>query len=254
MLKVDKHLRFCSLFPPLGLMKKDMYSHDTKVVVNAFTKAYESALANYEAASALAELKHLSQATSLAILALEEVGKMMLIDGLLFARTGDERYKHYKRGHLSHWMKLDALELYPLFLGYLTTVDPRQNESRYKQTMIIVFTDLKAKRQKLADLLGEQFVFHDLDILKQKCFYSHETDGILKANKDAIDPEGTKAVLELAWHVTDTLKFVLGRSLENYTALFQNLREKVDDVSLKSIRKETNKIVKNVFGLDTETP
>ena len=95
-----------------------MFSHSTDTVLSAFEKAYESALANFEAASALADLNHLAALTSLTVLSLEEVGKMMLIDGLLFARTGDERYKRYPKGHLSHRMKLDALELYPLFLNY----------------------------------------------------------------------------------------------------------------------------------------
>lgn len=231
-----------------------MISHDAEVVLDGFNKAYESALANYEAASALANLNYFAQATSLAVLALEEVGKMMLLDGLLFARTGDERYKRYKQGHLSHRMKLEAMELYPLFLHYLTTVDPRQNETHYKQTMVIVFADLKAKQQKLADLLGEDFVFPHLDDLKQKGFYSHETGGVLKANKEAIDHEVAKAVLELTWRVTDTLKFVLGRHLENYKERFQSLREKVDEVSLKRVRKEATKIVTNIFELESEPP
>jgi AbiV family abortive infection protein len=231
-----------------------MYSHDTETVFNAFAKAFESALANYEAASALADQNHISQASSLAILSLEEVGKMMLLDGLLFAKTGDERYKLYKQGHLSHRMKLDAVEFYPFFLHYLTTIDPRQNESRYKQTMLLVITDLKARRQELADLLGEDFVFPDLDRLKQQGFYSHEVDGVLKANKEAIDPKVAKALLALTWRVTDTLKFVLGRSLEHYKAFFQDIREKMDEVSLKGVRNETAKVVGNLFGIDVEKP
>jgi len=235
-------------------LRSQMYSHDTKTVLNAFAKAYESALANYEAASALAELKHFSQATSVAILSLEEVGKMFLIDGLLFARTGDERYKHYKQGHLSHQMKLNAVALYPLFLGYLTISDPRRNEGSYHQMMESMLTDLKTKRQELADLLGKDFLFRNLDHLKQKGFYSYEADGVFKANKEAIDPELAKAVLAFDRSVTDALKFVLGRSLENYNALFQDLREKVDEVSLRQIRNEATRFVRNVLGLDIEKP
>lgn len=231
-----------------------VYSHDTETVVNAFAKAFESALANYEAASILAERNHISQASSLAILSLEEVGKMMLLDGLLFAKTGDERYKQYKLGHLSHRTKLDAVELYPLFLHYLTTIDPRRNESRYKETMLVVFTDLKAKQQELSDLLGEDFVFPDLDQLKQQGFYSHEADGVLKANKEAIDPKVAKALLALTWRVTDTLKFVLGRSLEHYKAFFEAIRENIDELSLKRVRNEATKLVGNIFRIDAENP
>jgi len=231
-----------------------MYFHDTETVFSAFSKAFESALTNYEAASVLAKQNHISQASSLAILALEEVGKMMLLDGLLFSKTGDERYKQYKQGHLSHRMKLDAVELYPLFLHYLTTIDPRQNESRFKRTMIVVFTDLKVKRQELANLLGEEFVFPDLDQLKQQGFYSNEIGGVLKSNKEAIDPKVAKALLALTWRVTDTLKFVLGRSLEHYKTFFRNVRENIDEVSLKMVRKEATKIVRNVLGIVIEKP
>jgi len=106
-----------------------MYSHPTETIYQAFVKAYESALANYEAVSLLAGRGFDAQATSLAVLALEEVGKMILIDGLLFARTGDERYKRYKSGNLSHRDKLDALELFPLLLNYLMRFEPRCNEN-----------------------------------------------------------------------------------------------------------------------------
>lgn len=149
-------------------------------------------------------------------------------------------------------MKLDAVELYPLFLHYLTTIDPRRNENRYKQTMLVVFTDLKAKRQELADLLGKEFVFPDLDELKQQGFYSHEADGVLKANKEAIDPKVAKALLALTWRVTDTLKFVLGRSLEHYKEFCQDLREKIDEVSLRRVRNEATKTVGNIFGMDVD--
>ena len=79
-----------------------MDSPSTNYILDAFTKAYESALSNQDAAAALADLEKDAQSTSLSVLALEEVGKMMLIDGLLFARQGDERYQSWKRGRLSH--------------------------------------------------------------------------------------------------------------------------------------------------------
>ena len=228
------------------------YSHGTEMILDAFFKAFESALSNYEAASVLTEQKYISQASSLSILSLEEVGKMMLLDGLLFAKTGDERYKQYKHGHLSHRMKLDGMELYPLFLRYLNTIDPRRNENRYKQTLLIIFEDLKAKRQDLADLLGDGFVFSDLDKYKQQGFYSHEAEGILKANNEAIDPKVANALLVLTWRVTDTLKFVLGQSLEYYKSFVHESRKRIDEVRLKVIRSEATKIVESIFEIDTE--
>jgi hypothetical protein len=58
--------------------------------------------------------------------------------------------------------------------------------------------------------------------------------------------------LKLAWRITDTLKFVLGRSLENYKERFQSFRKKIDEESLKWFRTEATKIVKNIFGIEVE--
>ena len=227
-----------------------MYSHDTDTILDLFTKAYESAHSNYEAASALSKIKQYSQSTSLAILALEEVGKMILVDGLLFAREGDERYKHHKKGHLSHKMKLDALEIYPLFLGYLSYADPRQHEKKYKQMMVIVITDLKEKRQKIADLFGDDFLLMDLDILKQQGFYSHTSNGKTKSNREGVSPEIAKSILDLTWRVTDTLKFVLGPNLVHYRNQFRDYREKIDDITLRKFRNNAKQIAETIFGKD----
>ncbi len=226
-----------------------MFSHDLNICLDAFEKSYESALANYAAAAALADLKHLSQATSLSILSLEEVGKMMLIDGLLFARIGDECYKNYKQGYLKHRMKLNAVELYPLFLHYLSTIDPRRDEARFNQTLRIAIDDLKKKRQNICEILGNNFTFSDLDALKQKGFYSHEDDRGLKSNVEAIDHNLAKAVLALSWRVTDTLKFMLNCSLEKYRESFQELRKKNDEFTLARVRNEANKLVQNIFNV-----
>jgi hypothetical protein len=99
-------------------------------------------------------------------------------------------------------------------------------------------------------LFGENFVLPDLDELKQKGFYSHEVEGSLESNKDAIDPKVAKTVLELAWRVTDSLEFVLGLHHENYREQFRTLRDEVDDIALRRVRKEAAKIVENIFGLN----
>jgi len=229
------------------------YIHLTEGILEAFHKAYESAQANYESASALAERNLYGPATSLAVLSLEEVGKMILLDGLLFARKDDERYKAYEKRHLRHKMKLDALEIYPLFLGYVSLIDSRQDEKRYKQTMVIIINDLKAKRQKLIKLFGESFALADLDSLKQKGFYSHEENGYFKSNKEGIQLEEAKAVIDLAWRVTDSLKFVLGKHMDGYKERFITYRKGIDEEALQEMRKEAEIIVKNVFENDGES-
>lgn len=227
-----------------------MFSLDAHFMLGAFSKAYESAISNYDAAVALAESGRHAQATSIAIAALEEIGKMMLIDDLLFARTGGKRYqRHYKDGQLAHHVKLDALELYPHFLNSLTTADPRRNEMGYKHMMATVCSHFVTKRQKLADLVREDFVFLHLGALKQQGLCSHEADRAVRANRDAVDLEVSKATLALAGCMADTLRLVLGPFLAHYRILFRDLQEKGHETYLETISGDATEIFKGVFGL-----
>jgi AbiV family abortive infection protein len=236
--------------------KPDMFSLDAHFMLDAFSKAHESAISNYDAAVALAESGRHAQATSIAIAALEEIGKMMLIDDLLFARTGGKRYqRHYKDGQLAHHVKLDALELYPHFLNSLITADPRRNEMGYKHMMATVCSHFNTKRQKLADLFRQDFVFLHLGALKQQGLCSHEADRAVRANREAVNLEVSKAILALAGCITDAFRLVLGPSLEHYRILFRDLQEKGYETYLETIRGDATEIFKGVFGsLEDERP
>ena len=224
-----------------------MYSYSTDFVLDAFTKAYETAQTNSEAATTLKERGLLGPATSLAVLALEEVGKMVLLDGLLFARGGDERHRRFTKGHRTHITKLDALELFPLFLAYLATIDSRESEPRYNQTMAIVQTKLKQRRQTVTDLVGDDFKLTMLDALKQKGFYSHHVGTACCSNQDGISPELADAVISLVRCIVDSLQFVLRVSFGNYRQQFFTLRSKLDEAALSEIREQAVKIVDDLF-------
>jgi AbiV family abortive infection protein len=66
-----------------------------------------------------------AQALSLSVLALEELGKLFCIDGLLFARTDDHKVAAFAKSLRSHALKLEAILMFPLFLGRIAAVDPR---------------------------------------------------------------------------------------------------------------------------------
>lgn len=247
------HLQCLAACFLLGL-NSAMYSHSDDFLLDAFAKAYASAIANGVAATTLADQGHHAQAASLAVLSLEEVGKMMLLDGLLFARTGDDRYKRWKKGHLTHREKLDAVELYPMFLHYLTTTDARSGEAHYQQTMLIMQAELYERRQTLVDLFSPEFSLSSLDAVKQKGFYSHVVNGELRSNVDGVEPEVSQAVVALAWRVADTLRFVLEESLDNYGKLVRSVRNKSDDSTLKGVRRSAKEIVEKLFRADLVEP
>ena len=61
-------------------------------------------------------------ALSLSVLALEELGKMCAIDGLVFARSNDDKAQRFDKSLRGHDVKLAALQLLPLFISALLTL------------------------------------------------------------------------------------------------------------------------------------
>jgi AbiV family abortive infection protein len=226
-----------------------MFSQGAESIVSAFSKAYESAVSNFDAAVALAEIGRSALAASIAIAALEEVGKMMLLDDVLFARRDSQRDQRIKGGRRARHVRLDALELYPQFLQRLTSDDPRHDEPGYKRMMAIASMRYDTMRQKLAELVGPGFVFRRLDSVKQQGLYSHQAGGTVKVNRDAVDLEVATAILELVRCITDTLPLVLGPSFEHYRNLFHDLHEKDREAYPGTSLEDAAEIFEGLFGM-----
>jgi AbiV family abortive infection protein len=82
---------------------------------------------------------------SLAVLALEEVGKLCAIDGLLYARSDDHKSHTFGKSRSDHCTKLTALPLLPFFIANLSRVDPRHTDDQaYNEAMAISLHYLKS--------------------------------------------------------------------------------------------------------------
>jgi AbiV family abortive infection protein len=130
-------------------------------------------------------------AVALIVLALEELGKLVLADGLAFAQPGDDRAKRFEEALRKHKTKLEVLDLSPFSVPYFARFDPRfESEERFRCAIAISLDGTKQTRAELAKWLGQDWSFQDLDAWKQRGFYAHLADGSsLKAPNDAMDPE-----------------------------------------------------------------
>ncbi len=228
---------------------------ETEYIYSGFEASYRTAIKNGESAKGLLEkLGNPQLAVSTAILSLEEVGKMFLIDGLLFSREGDSRYKNFKDGFRSHKMKLDAVECFPLFVYYIAQLDPRlKTTPAFSQTIAVILTRMKGLRNRLNEVFDPSFTLRDLDIVKQKGFYAHESSGNdFKATDELISEEQAKAVVEFAYNSIDLLRFLLKDNLERYRKRISELRANVNEKLLHYIRTEATKIVEEEIFKNTE--
>jgi AbiV family abortive infection protein len=153
-------------------MKRDYHS-DLDFVEAGFRACWQNASDLLLSAQLLLESKMMGTALSLSVLTMEEVGKMMLLDGLLFAKRSDYKDKKFRSGFRKHPSKLQFLDLFPFFVTSLGTADPRyEREGRYKQALALTIRNLKVERAALAPWIGEDCDLTELDRWKKTGFYS----------------------------------------------------------------------------------
>lgn len=207
-----------------------------------------NALALLESAKLVKSQGHHALALSLAVLAMEEIGKMSMIDGLLFAKPGDERSKIVEGGFRSHKSKLGALDVFPFLLNYLSTLDPRYNtEQRFNLTLAIVPQQYKRERQALEPWLGPACDLRVLDSWKQKGFYTHFDSSGRFVRPAEIEEDFSTAVVQLANRLVDAVNFVLKDNMIRYKERIRLLREKLTDAQLLQIRKRVQELVNEMF-------
>lgn len=156
-------------------------------------------------------------ALSIAVLALEELGKLHTIDGLLFARSDDHKASAFKKSGRSHDTKLEAFLMFPMFLRNLAPRDPRYGtEKRFDQALAISLHDLKEAGNRVLDRLPTKSLT-ELDVTKQRGFYVEVINDTFRGPRDVVDPELAKSVCHLAWRAVTTLDFLLkGDGLRRY--------------------------------------
>lgn len=209
-------------------------SYSTDRVVDAFERAYMKGKENYTAALCLSAHHHSRLSTGLHILALEEIGKMMVIDGLLFARGGDVRHKRASKAQKDHSTKLSALQHLPLFIEYLSTIDPRYNESRFISAKKFIIMDLRQKLQEVASLSVRDDIAQWLNDIKQQSFYSTAI-GLPEEFSQLEFPATTvTGISGLSWRVFDSLSFIL--DLSAYRNRFIALRSKISPSDLETLK------------------
>lgn len=169
-------------------------------------------------------------ALSVSALALEELGKLFCIDGLLFARSDDHKAEAYVKSLKSHATKLSALTFLPYLLGNIAGVDPRiKSDADFAQTVVISIKDLQERGNYLFRLLPNT-TFHDLDTLKQQGFYAQPYHNVFKAPSYAISKETSDAVYYLAWRAVTSLDFLLkDGNLNRYIEAAKLVRERMSE-------------------------
>ena len=96
-------------------------------------------------------------ALSVSVLALEELGKLVAIDGLLYASQDDYKSKRFAKSLHRHDVKLEDLDVLHHFLRSLARADPRYaKEEGFKLALRYALKDLKEAENAVMGEMGER--------------------------------------------------------------------------------------------------
>lgn len=239
-------------------MKPRAYRNSLDFVKSAIAACRDSARDLVSSAKVLLDAGQHAQALSLSVLALEEMGKLCSVDGLLLAQPKDYKSDAFGKSLKSHSAKLNAVMMLPRFIEAIATIDSRyKTKPAFKQAVAIGVSDLKSRGLALMKVLSADN-FQPLDKLKQEGFYTHLSGNGLVLPRDAVKSEVAIAVHGLAWRISSTIDFVLDdSSLERYMNFAAQIRREMSEVDFIFVDIESDKYLRQLFpdidGVGAET-
>jgi len=234
-------------------MKRNYHS-DLDFVEAGFRACWQNASDLLLSAQLLLESKLMGTALSLSVLTMEEVGKIMLLDGLVFAKHSDYKDKKFRSGFSKHRSKLQFLDLFPFFVTSLGSADPRyEREVRYKRALALTVHNLKIERAALAQWIGEECDLLKLDRWKQSGFYAETGGDQFVTPRQAVPEEFARAVNTLTWRFITTIDFLLkSGNLERYFDRARRIRGKASEADHLWMEKIGSEIADELFGLSSD--
>jgi AbiV family abortive infection protein len=199
----------------------------------------------------LADLDAPAPALSLAVLALEEMGKLLFIDGLLFASATDHKAEAFQKGFRGHAWKLARLDVFPFAIRSFGSHSPRlQADSAYAERLIQTIRDYQRHRQALAHWIGDECDLAKLDDWKQKGFYVQQTGSGFATPRQAIDIRFSTAVLALADSVVLPIERYLEENGAQYRDFADKIRSALTDEQWKLVTETAEREVEAIFAPD----
>ena len=235
-------------------MDKRRFRNNTQQVVAAVQACLKNAVQLGAAATEQLHAQRPGLAVALIVLALEEVGKLVLADGLAFAQPEDDRAKRFEEALRKHKTKLEVLDLFPFSVPYFARLDPRfESEERFRRAVAISLHGTKQTRAELEKWLGEDWSFQDLDAWKRRGFYMHRADGSsLRAPNDAMDPEFAAKIVQFGNVLINLIDFPLRDNFHRYREYLEGVRAKWSEQGYRHLQERVEQGLAEFFGAVSE--
>jgi len=231
-------------------MKRN-YRSNLLFIESGFRACWRNATDLLSATTVLLDARHFGVSLSVSVLAMEEIGKMMFIDGLLFARSGDHKDEGFRSGFRKHPWKLRFLDLFPFFVHALAMVDLRYDEEqRFRTAMAISLSNLKRERARLAEWLGAACDLTELDRWKQQGLYAGTSGDRFVTPNEVISEAFSRAAHGLARRFVTSVDFHLKNGgIDRYFAQAKSIRSKLKETDHQIFEKLGAETFEEVFGI-----
>ena len=207
--------------------KKAKYTHSLKFLKSGYLAIRDSVSQLVESSTVLLESGSHSQAASLAVIALEECGKIFLLDSLLFSKPDDDYVKGFNKGSVNHRDKLFAMQFFILFLKALAEHDKRNSDERFKKAVQIGMLNLHQNYKELRDSLPKADI-HELDRVKQEGFYTKLEGQDFSPTTATLSFQIAEKINKLACAMNANMTVIMTpQSVSAYVKVAENLRGEV---------------------------
>ena len=233
---------------------KRKYRNGVSFVVDAIRECCKNALSLATDAQAVLDSGSHALALSIGVLALEELGKATMIDGLLLAKPGDYKTEMFEKGHRQHPVKLMRIPGIHLWAAVIARLDPRwgTNDPFQQAVAISVERDREIMKDVLAKL-GSTEGFSALDSWKQRGFYVNAScGGSPQAPANAVPKELALSVVLLARRLTTLVDFVIRDNYERYEQFGQTARKTMTESDHEEMQNAATSMVAEIIQYHQE--
>lgn len=233
---------------------KRKYLRDLDFVLRGIEACRHNAARLLAASKDALEAGRSGLALALSTLALEEIGKLLFVYGLLFARHGDHKDQALEKGFRNHTRKLFSLIRFPLAVDAFARLDPRyESQPAYRQAIALSLNDWNQARHALAPWIGEDCALDSLDHWKQRGFYVDISQGDFVDPDEAIPREFAERVVLVTHLTVDVIGFIFKDNLERYRETAERIRRVRAEHDHVAVQQLAEELVEEFFaGLERD--
>jgi AbiV family abortive infection protein len=212
-------------------------------VIDLMDACIQNAEALHGASESLLASGHVPGSAALSILALEELGKSIICDGLAVARQGSGKAQRFDRKRADHQTKLLYVDHLHLFLQVIAILDDDFTKATFQEELDRMLDKWYRTKQQF-ERVAQENKLRDINTIKQSAFYvGLSAEGKIEQPNHAISASLAEALGNYVHQSVSAVSFLWKRNRQRYRSVWEKAR-KLDPKDYEAVVAS----VRNLFG------